>query len=58
VALLRTDVSKERIASVIKVKRIIELGTTVAVTSNVAPGSLFSFHPDDGGDTFVRNLNS
>jgi hypothetical protein len=34
VALVSTDVSEERIASFIKVTRIGELGTTLAVTSN------------------------
>jgi hypothetical protein len=34
VALVRTDVSEERMASIIKVTRIGELGTTLAVTSN------------------------
>jgi hypothetical protein len=34
VTLVRTDVSEERIASIIKVRRIGELGTTLAVTSN------------------------
>jgi hypothetical protein len=34
VALVRTDVSEELIASFIRVKRIGELGTTLAVTSN------------------------
>jgi hypothetical protein len=34
VALVRTDVSKELSASIIKVTRIGELGTTLAVTSN------------------------
>jgi hypothetical protein len=34
VALVRTDVSEERIASIISVTRIVELGTTLAVTSN------------------------
>jgi hypothetical protein len=34
VALVRTDVSEKLIASIIRVKRIIELGTAVAVTSN------------------------
>jgi hypothetical protein len=32
--LLRIDLSEERIASFIRVKRIKELGTTLAVTSN------------------------
>jgi hypothetical protein len=34
VALVRTDVSEECIASVIRVERISELGTTLARTSN------------------------
>jgi hypothetical protein len=34
VALVRTDVSEERITSIIRVTRIGELGTTLAVTSN------------------------
>jgi hypothetical protein len=34
VALVRTDVSEERIASIIKVPRIGELRTTLAVTSD------------------------
>jgi hypothetical protein len=36
VALIRTDVSEELSASFIIVKRIGELGTTIAVTSNQA----------------------
>jgi hypothetical protein len=34
VALVRTDVSKERVSSIIRVKIISELETTLAVTSN------------------------
>jgi hypothetical protein len=34
VVLVRTDVSEERSASIIRVTRISELGTTLAVTSN------------------------
>jgi hypothetical protein len=34
VALVRTDVSEELSASIIRVTRICELGTTLAVTSN------------------------
>jgi hypothetical protein len=34
VALVRTDVSEELSASFIRVKRICELGTTIAATSN------------------------
>jgi hypothetical protein len=33
-ALVRTDVSQERIANIIKVTKIGELGTALAVTSN------------------------
>jgi hypothetical protein len=33
-ALVRTDVPEERIASIIRVKTVSELGTTLAVTSN------------------------
>jgi hypothetical protein len=47
VTLVRTDVSEERIASIIGVTRIGELGTTLAmsvlwllVTANVVPSSL------------------
>jgi hypothetical protein len=34
VALVRTDVSEERIASIIRVKRIGDVGRTLAVTNN------------------------
>jgi hypothetical protein len=44
VAVVRTDVSEERIASIIRVERISELGTIS--------------HTDDGGDTFPRNVGS
>jgi hypothetical protein len=33
-ALVRTDISEERITSIIWVRRIVELGTTLAVSSN------------------------
>jgi hypothetical protein len=52
VALVRTDVSEERSASVIMVTRIGELGTTLAVTSNrrtlryVPPKRRFLQEPD------------
>jgi hypothetical protein len=55
VALVRTDVSEERIASIIGVERIGELGTTLAVTSN---WSTLQINPDDGVDTFLRNVGS
>jgi hypothetical protein len=44
VALVRTDVSEKRIASIIKAKRIREV--RILPTSN----------PDYGGDTFFRNV--
>jgi hypothetical protein len=47
VTLVRTDVSEELSASFIRVKRIGELGTTLAVTS-----------PDEGGAKFLRNVGS
>jgi hypothetical protein len=37
VALVRTDVSEELSASFIRVTRIVELGTTLAITSNRHP---------------------
>jgi hypothetical protein len=36
VALVRTNVSEECVASIIRVTRISELGTTLAVTSNLS----------------------
>jgi hypothetical protein len=44
VAVVRTDVSEERIASVIRMKKISELEMlAVLVTANVAPSSLIFF---------------
>jgi hypothetical protein len=44
VALVRTDIAEERIASIIRVTRISELGTTLAVTSNRRTLKLFLVH--------------
>jgi hypothetical protein len=55
VALVRTDVSEGFNASFIRVTRIGELGTTIAVTSNRCTDSC---HPDEGGATFLRNVGS
>jgi hypothetical protein len=55
VALVITDVWEERFASIIRVTRIRELGTTLAVTSNQRTLA-DSCHPDDDGDTFLRNV--
>jgi hypothetical protein len=54
VTLVNTDVSEERIASIIRMTRIGEL----PVTANVVPSSADSFHFYDGGDTFLRNVGS
>jgi hypothetical protein len=67
VALVRTDVSDEVIASIIRVTRIRELRSMSASTSNrsalrvpLDSAKLFlvvdSCLTDDGGDTFLRNL--
>jgi hypothetical protein len=59
VALLRTDVSEELSASFIKVTRIGELGTKLAVTSNRHLALfLVSCHPDEGGAKFLQNVGS
>jgi hypothetical protein len=50
VALVRTDVSEELRASIIRVTRIGELGTTLALTGNRR------CHLDDGGGKFLRNV--
>jgi hypothetical protein len=67
VILVRTGVSEERNATIIRVTRIDELVTTLTVflrsvsrllvTANVVPFT-DSCHPDDGGDTFLRNVSS
>jgi hypothetical protein len=51
VILVRTDVSEENFASVIRIERNSEL----LVTANLLTSS-DSFHPDDGGDMFIRNV--
>jgi hypothetical protein len=52
VAHVRIDVSEELSASFIRVTRIGELGTTLAVTSNQR------CHADEGGAMFLRNVGS
>jgi hypothetical protein len=61
--LVRTDVSEEHIASIIRVTRIGQLGTTLVVTSNLSTlrrGQKLadSCHPEGGGDTFLLNVGS
>jgi hypothetical protein len=60
VAFVRTDVSEEPGASFIRVTRIGELGTTQAATSNrrTLRRNTDSFHPDEGGARFLRNVGS
>jgi hypothetical protein len=53
VVLVISDVSEEFIVSIIRVTRVGELGTTLAVISNRK-----LIHPDDGGATFLRNSGS
>jgi hypothetical protein len=57
VALVIADVSEERIASVIRVIRIGELGTTLAVTSN-GRTMLSNTIVYSGRDKFLRNVGS
>jgi hypothetical protein len=54
VALVRTDVSEELSASFIRVTRIGELGTTLAVTSNRRTLRRYA----KGGAKFLRNVGS
>jgi hypothetical protein len=56
VALVRNDVSEEHSVSFIRVTRIGELGTTLAVTSNRR--TLRRCRPDEGGAEFLRNVGS
>jgi hypothetical protein len=60
VALARSDVSKELSASFIRVTRIGELGTTLAVTSNrcTRRNTKWYCHLDEGGANFLRNVGS
>jgi hypothetical protein len=60
VVLVRTDFSEKLSASFIRVTRIGELGTTLAVTSNRRPlrRNTDSCHPDEGGAKFLRKVGS
>jgi hypothetical protein len=60
VALLRTDVSEKLSASFIRVTRIGELGTTLALTSNrrTLRRNTKHFFTEDGGAKFLRNVGS
>jgi hypothetical protein len=48
----------ERLTSIVRVKRICELGTTLAVTSKWNAPKRNTCHPDDGGNNFLRNVGS
>jgi hypothetical protein len=60
VALVRTDVSEESFASLIRVTRISELRTLaelrLLLTVNVVPQLADFCHPDDGGVMFLGNV--
>jgi hypothetical protein len=60
VALVRTDVSEELSASFIRVTRIGELGTTLAVTSKqrTLRRNTKACHPDEGGAKFLWIVGS
>jgi hypothetical protein len=58
VAVVRTDVSEERSASIIRVTKIGELGRTLAVTRNRHALLTDSFHLDEGGAKFFRIVGS
>jgi hypothetical protein len=55
VVLVRTDVSEELSAAIIRVSIIGELGTTLAVTSNQ---HMLRSISDDGGTKFLQNVGS
>jgi hypothetical protein len=60
VTLVVTDVSDERIIFIIRVEGIGELGTTLAIISNLLLLTFLadSFHHDDGSYTLLRNFVS
>jgi hypothetical protein len=61
VDIVLTDVSEERIASIFMVeekrRKICEQRTSVSTSSALPRGFSSSFfYPEDGGDTFLRNV--
>jgi hypothetical protein len=54
---VRTDISEERIASMIRATRIGELVTTLAVTCN-RRRLLVTANSSEGGAKFLRNVGS
>jgi hypothetical protein len=57
VGLVVTDVSRKPTACIISVESLSELETALAVPSNWSKLA-DSFHPDDGDETFFRNVRS
>jgi hypothetical protein len=63
-ALVRTDVSEERITSIFRGTGLAEVGGTSAVIGNrnstviVVPRFADYCHPEDESDTFLRNVGS
>jgi hypothetical protein len=62
VTLVRTDISEESSAAIIRVTRVGALETTLAVIGNQSTLLRHSIpsqcHPDNGGATFLRNVGS
>jgi hypothetical protein len=58
VVLVRADVLEERSASIIRVTRIGELRTTLAVTINRRMLRRNTCHPNDGDAILLRNVVS
>jgi hypothetical protein len=58
VAIVRTDVSEELSATFIRVTRIGELGTTLAITSNRRMLRRKTIYPDEGGSKFLQKVGS
>jgi hypothetical protein len=56
VALVRTDVSEELSVSFIRLTRICELGTTLALTSNRCRLQRNTITLDDGGAPLILNV--
>jgi hypothetical protein len=52
--LVRTELSEERISSIIRVKIVGELGRSFALISNRCTMLAESYLLDDGGETFLR----
>jgi hypothetical protein len=59
VALLRIDDSEERTSSMIRIGRISEITTMLAIASKCfVPSSIDFCHPNDGVYTFLRHFCS